>query len=125
MTSTPRRTPRLRPIHFVLSVLLALAGVVAIGAPAHAVADKIEGTVTTPAATAGINVYLSQELNTGTGPAFTGTPTPTTTDGTGYFSFTGIADAGPSATLAPLPGTCMASECYSREGRDRVEAGSG
>jgi hypothetical protein len=84
----PRRTTRLRPIHFVLSLLLALAGVVAIGAPAQAAVDTIEGTVTTPALTAGISVYLSQELNTGTGAAFS--TAPVLTDATGYFSFAGV-----------------------------------
>lgn len=91
MTSTPRRTTRLRPIHVVLSLLLALAGVVAIGGPAQATADTVEGTVTTPL-TAGINVYLSQDLNPGSGPAFDGTTPTTTTDGTGYFGFTSVAD---------------------------------
>ncbi|MEO5920288.1 MAG: hypothetical protein ABIQ01_04015, partial [Pseudolysinimonas sp.] len=66
MTATARRTTRLRPIHFVLSLVLALAGVVAIGGPAHAAVDDIVGTVTTPANTAGIAVYLSQDIGTGT-----------------------------------------------------------
>ncbi len=44
MNSTPRRTTRLRPIHFVLSLLLAFAGVFAIGGPAYASGD-FKGTL--------------------------------------------------------------------------------
>jgi hypothetical protein len=89
VTSTPRRTTRFRPIHFVLSLLLALVGVVAIGGPAQAAGSTISGTVTTPALTAGIPVYLSYQL-TGPGPAFDLTTPITGTDANGDFSFAGV-----------------------------------
>jgi hypothetical protein len=92
LTTTPHRTARLRPILFVLTLLLAFAGVVAVAAPAQAAVDTIEGTVSGPATLSNIPVYLSQELTSATGLIFdTGLGAETTlTDSSGHYEFTAV-----------------------------------
>jgi hypothetical protein len=87
-----QRISRLRPIHIVLTLLLAFAGIVAVAGPARAAVDTIEGTVSGPATVSNIPVYLSQELVGATGLIFdlgSGAQS-TVTDGSGHYEFTGV-----------------------------------
>ena len=99
MTAATRQTRRFRPIHLVLSLLLALGGVIGVSAPASAATETIQGSVSAPGLVlSDVRVYLSQRL-TGAGAnphgrLFTDfTAQNTTVDlFTGEFSFPGLAN---------------------------------
>jgi hypothetical protein len=94
VNSTPHRTVRFRPIHFVLSMLLAFGGMIAFTAPAHAATDVVQGTVSGPADLTTVTVFLSQELNAANGRVFTmfGARSTGVDPVTGHFEFTGVGN---------------------------------
>lgn len=88
-------TARLRTaLGAVVVLLLALAGALVTTAPARAAVETIQGVITNPANTAGIPVYLSQELGVAHGRVFDTSmgARVTTTDSTGHFSFGGVTN---------------------------------
>lgn len=106
MTAPTRRTPRLRPIHFVLSLVLAFAGIVAIAGPAQADVDVIKGDLLSgPTDLTTVDVYLSKELSGATGQIFdTGSGALLThPDGSGHFEFGPVVPPGDYYLLVDDP----------------------
>src|SRR5699024_10944268 len=98
VTTASRKTRRFRPIHFVLSLLLALGGLAAFAAPAQAAVNDIAGTVSSldpgHPVPVGTKIYLSVPIDPASGftsgPLFASAVPVTTTTAGGSYTISGL-----------------------------------